>query len=771
MSRVSTVLVTLLGIVTVSLSSSYAEEPIWPLRQRIDLSSGFGDFREGRFHAGVDIRTAGRIGRRLLSPVDGYVWRVKMSYIGYGKGLYIMGDDGYIYVFGHLNGFNREIDRAVKQAQTSVSRYYLDTYFPRDSIRVGKGEILGMTGQTGTTSGPHLHFEKRTPDNMPINPLTHGYVLEDTARPVFSRVGFEMTDGKSLFANGRRKRFVDTKRGEAPGRYRIDSVLYFHRPFGLLIDGYDQMHPGGMKQAIYRLTAYLDGRPIYETVFDTVDFETGKAVGLEYDYLQVLNGETHVRRIYQKTANLFAGSRALNGHSGMIGLEKDLALGLHTMLVVGEDCFGNTAELTFDFVWGPPSDVFHLDSIVEVEKRHHDFYFSPTEGYESLGLDSVYVMFNPREKWIPTTSARVVRLDEGRIRAEIRAKYTLAAVLCLVAKSRYGCEIWDEPFNGLRYGVGKRTTLNWEIVEDGLIVKLETRASMANEARLDFYYRDSLLGREYPARYFNKNEYFFFIPPRPQYRLVDRIDLSWYNDTTARVALSENVYLAAVGFQEERAITVDSLFTIMIGRENLFEPCYIGLKKDQVVVRSLLGMNSDFYEVFPEAFVTRKDFDVKLRITSRHLKNDRSGLCWLDVKKDRWIWLEDSRYQNDIISATSRGGGAFGAVFDFDPPRIDRLNLVPRETVETAYPAIEFRLSDTLSGIADDRSIDIRIDRKWMIPEYDPQTEICKTQPIEPLDPGEHHLAIIVIDRAGNKAEKYLIFNVRDHGQQSGDSR
>ncbi len=74
---------------------------------------------------------------------------------------------------------------------------------------------------------------------------------------------------------------------------------------------------------------------------------------------------------------------------------------------------------------------------------------------------------------------------------------------------------------------------------------------------------------------------------------------------------------------------------------------------------------------------------------------------------------------------------------------------------------ISFVLKDTLSGIKDDRNITIKLDGKWLIPEYDPVTGICETTPNEPLANGSHHLGIIVTDQAGNTTEQYLNFTMR----------
>ena len=99
---------------------------LWPLKSDGNLSSAFGDARSGRFHLGVDLRTGGREGLAVYAPETGYVWRIKTSYTGYGKGLYIKGRSGRIYVFGHLQSYNGEIGKYLKQRQIQDKRYYED---------------------------------------------------------------------------------------------------------------------------------------------------------------------------------------------------------------------------------------------------------------------------------------------------------------------------------------------------------------------------------------------------------------------------------------------------------------------------------------------------------------------------------------------------------------------------------------------------------------------------------------------------------------------
>ncbi|MCP4686128.1 MAG: M23 family metallopeptidase, partial [bacterium] len=296
--------------------------------------------------------TGGRIGKPVYSPVNGSVWRVKMSYNGYGKGLYIKGDDGHIYVFGHLSALSEKIDRTVKEAQNRAQRYYVDLNLLQDSIPIKKGEQIALSGQTGV-GAPHLHFEKRSSNNQPLNPLEHGFKLNDKVRPTFERIGFQLTDDRSLFPDGSRTLRVDVVKAKA-GLYSTDTVPYLSSPFGVLVDCFDQMRTGSMRQSIHRLTLSIDGRPVYESVFDSLKFEIGPSVQLEFDHVSAAAGEKRIRRLFHVPGNEYFGS---GGESnGIIGADSSLSDGVHEGLIEAEDSFGNKARLEFRFMWGPEGE-------------------------------------------------------------------------------------------------------------------------------------------------------------------------------------------------------------------------------------------------------------------------------------------------------------------------------------------------------------------------------------------------------------------------------
>jgi hypothetical protein len=176
------------------------------------------------------------------------------------------------------------------------------------------------------------------------------------------------------------------------------------------------------------------------------------------------------------------------------------------------------------------------------------------------------------------------------------------------------------------------------------------------------------------------------------------------------------------------------------------------------------NLNSGLYDLQPTAFVTRGNFDVELTIKAVNRINNKSGICWYDPDEDEWVWLTDNVWDStsQTLTASAQGGGRYGAVLDLNAPTISHLNIRQGKTYFNPRQTIRFNLSDDLSGIADDRSIVILLDRQWMIPEYDPESEVCKTTPVEPLSDGNHHLEIQVTDRAGNTVSEFRQFLVKN---------
>ena len=135
------------------------------------LSGTFGELRSNHFHAGIDIKTNGIQGHKIKSIYDGYVSRIKVSSWGYGKTIYINHPaTGHTSVYAHLQKFNNKIDSIVLNKHYEEENFELDFSLNKNIIKIKKGEVIGYTGNSGSSAGPHLHFELRF-NGIAVDPL------------------------------------------------------------------------------------------------------------------------------------------------------------------------------------------------------------------------------------------------------------------------------------------------------------------------------------------------------------------------------------------------------------------------------------------------------------------------------------------------------------------------------------------------------------------------------------------------------------------------
>lgn len=115
-----------------------------PLDGGYRFTSPFG-YRWGRLHAGIDL--AGPVGMKVKAPADGTVIDAGWEN-GYGQMIRLQHQFGVSTVYGHLSRIKVKIGQ-----------------------KVSRGDVIGDSGNTGRSTGPHLHYEIRV-DGRPINPMT-----------------------------------------------------------------------------------------------------------------------------------------------------------------------------------------------------------------------------------------------------------------------------------------------------------------------------------------------------------------------------------------------------------------------------------------------------------------------------------------------------------------------------------------------------------------------------------------------------------------------
>ena len=276
-------LIFILLIFNIIFSDSNIEKYLWPTDASQTITTVFGDKRSRRFHAGIDVRTYGKIGDNLYAIESGHINRISISPTGYGKALYIKLNDGNTAVYAHIDKYEEKIKSFIEKYRKENNVNFFDIYLKKNDIKVSKGDIIGYAGDTGSLSGGHLHFEIRDIDGHPINPLEKYYEIKDTKKPIPESIAFIPIDSSS-YIDGQQKYMIYDLLMHDSLNYILKDTVSVIGNFGLGIEVIDEINNQPFNYGIYNIKTLIDGREIYNILFDKYDMAHDSHIYNEIDF-------------------------------------------------------------------------------------------------------------------------------------------------------------------------------------------------------------------------------------------------------------------------------------------------------------------------------------------------------------------------------------------------------------------------------------------------------------------------------------------------------
>ncbi len=346
---------------------------VWPLEGYETLSSGFCDYRRNHYHGGIDVSVQGQVGIPVRAADSGYVWRVSTSYWGYGKGLYIKMADGRIAVYGHLSEFAPKIREFVQSNQYAARRYQQNLWPVANQLPVKRGEIIARTGQTGA-GPPHLHFEIRTADNRPLNPLAFGFDKTDNNAPVINAI--TLVPNQPVDAGGRMtlidgqpgpRTYAISKAGDGWG---VNDTPIIEGRVGVSVKTKDVVDSPKYTHSTYACRMYLNDVLFADVRHDSFDYSDTRLINLEREYDGPWGYHERPVRLFRLPGNrLWHYTTLVN--DGWIEIGESAVPGTNDLRIVAEDVSGNATTVTLQFVMSEaaPDPITATDS-ADAGHRH-----------------------------------------------------------------------------------------------------------------------------------------------------------------------------------------------------------------------------------------------------------------------------------------------------------------------------------------------------------------------------------------------------------------
>lgn len=313
-----------------------------PMDIPVLLSGNFGELRSNHFHSGIDFKTQGVEGKPIHSVQDGYVSRISVSPWGYGNGLYITHPDGTTTVYGHLQKFSQKITAYLKEKQYEQESFNVNLSLTPDELPVKEGELVALSGNTGSSGGPHLHFEVRdTETEEPMDPIEYYKdLIKDTQAPKIQGIMVYSMPGKGVVNGSRRK--LELKPVTAKnGKQTLTGKIEAWGEIGLAVKGYDYMDNTSNIYGIKDITLTADSQVIFHSNLDRFAFDESRYLNSFTDFEEWKEHRSFYIKSFVDPGNRLRFIESLN--RGILTIDEPRTYHLTYQLA---DAFGNTTQLS-----------------------------------------------------------------------------------------------------------------------------------------------------------------------------------------------------------------------------------------------------------------------------------------------------------------------------------------------------------------------------------------------------------------------------------------
>jgi len=274
-----------------------------PLDIPLSLAGNFGELRSNHFHSGFDFRTNAKEGYLVKAVADGYVSRIKVSAFGYGNAVYITHNNGYVSVYGHLQRYDSIISNYVFKKQYELSSFEVDLFPQKNEILVKQGQIIALSGNTGGSEGPHLHFEIRDQKTEEIiNPYFFGFDIADTISPIIEGIAIYPIDQNANINGSNKPKYYDVKK-IGKNKYILIDDLKLSGKIGFGLMTHDFENGSTNKNGTYAYELKIDSTYLFNYACKRFAFDQTRYINAHIDYGKMKSNKDRYQRCFLLPGN------------------------------------------------------------------------------------------------------------------------------------------------------------------------------------------------------------------------------------------------------------------------------------------------------------------------------------------------------------------------------------------------------------------------------------------------------------------------------------
>lgn len=352
-----------------------------PVNFPITLAGNVGEIRADHFHSGIDIKATQGVGSPVLATADGYISRIGVSPSGYGNVLYVTHPNGDVSVYGHLDGFVPKVSDWVRRQQYAKQSFKVDLYPSRDRFIVKAGERIAMLGNSGSSGGPHLHFEIRDgKSGNCINLISAGlFKVADKQPPLLKKIHvFELDTVNGIYIHSLKQTIDIISLNQIPP-IKINKNSY------LAYEVVDYRDNRTNTMGVYSIEQKINGKQNFSFSIDNVSFSTSRYINSFTAYWLAKKSKFDVIRAYVSSNNALSFYRGIINR-GVIS-PSDSPINVETRI---EDDQHNAITFRLSIEKSTPSLASVIEPAGEAVRWNQDFRYTQPNFEVAIPQKSLY---------------------------------------------------------------------------------------------------------------------------------------------------------------------------------------------------------------------------------------------------------------------------------------------------------------------------------------------------------------------------------------------